>query len=59
MRIYLGRLSEESGWKNGHDSIVVSTSRCGRENPGSNPGHGRVNALNGKPAYFLCYDKQY
>ena len=23
-----------------HDSIVVSTSRCGRENPGSNPGHG-------------------
>ena len=25
-----------------HDSIVVSTSRCGRENPGSNPGHGRV-----------------
>ena len=24
------------------DSIVVSTSRCGRENPGSNPGHGRA-----------------
>ena len=24
------------------DSIVVSTSRCGRENPGSNPGHGRI-----------------
>ena len=23
------------------DRIVVSTSRCGRENPGSNPGHGR------------------
>ena len=22
-----------------HDSIVASTSRCGRENPGSNPGH--------------------
>ena len=22
------------------DSIVVSTSRCGRDNPGSNPGHG-------------------
>ena len=22
-------------------SIVVSTSRCGRENPGSNPGYGR------------------
>ena len=42
----------------GHDSIVVSTSRCGRENPGSNPGHGRVNALNGKPAQLLCYDEQ-
>ena len=23
------------------DRIVVSTSRCGRDNPGSNPGHGR------------------
>ena len=26
---------------NGRDRIVVSTSRCGRDNPGSNPGHGR------------------
>ena len=26
------------------DRIVVSTSRCGRDNPGSNPGHGRVNS---------------
>ena len=25
----------------GRDRIVVSTSRCGRDNPGSNPGHGR------------------
>lgn len=24
----------------GRDRIVVSTSRCGRDNPGSNPGHG-------------------
>ena len=24
------------------DRIVVSTSRCGRDNPGSNPGHGRA-----------------
>ena len=24
----------------GHDRIVVSTLRCGRNNPGSNPGHG-------------------
>ena len=23
------------------DRIVLSTSRCGRDNPGSNPGHGR------------------
>ena len=23
------------------DSLVVRTSRCGRDNPGSNPGHGR------------------
>ena len=22
------------------DRVVVSTSRCGRDNPGSNPGHG-------------------
>ena len=26
----------------GRDRIVVSTSRCGRDNPGSNPGHGRT-----------------
>ena len=25
------------------DRIVVSTLRCGRNNPGSNPGHGRAN----------------
>ena len=30
-----------SSWRDGRDRIVVSTSRCGRENPGSNPGHGR------------------
>ena len=24
------------------DSIVVSTLRCGRKNPGSNPGHSRI-----------------
>lgn len=39
---------ERSGrrWRDGRDRIVVSTSRCGRDNPGSNPGHGRV---------CLCY----
>ena len=26
--------------RSGRDRIVVSTSRCGRDNPGSNPGHG-------------------
>ena len=30
-----------ASWRDGRDRIVVSTSRCGRENPGSNPGHGR------------------
>ena len=32
---------------------MVSTSRCGRENPGSNPGHDRVRALYGKRG-VLC-----
>ncbi len=27
------------------DRIVVSTLRCGRSNPGSNPGHGSINVL--------------
>ena len=30
-----------TSWRDGRDRIVVSTSRCGRENPCSNPGHGR------------------
>ena len=30
------------GWCDSRDRIVVSTSRCGRDNPGSNPGHGRA-----------------
>jgi hypothetical protein len=29
----------------GRDRIVVSTSRCGRDNPGSNPGHGIMVAV--------------
>ena len=33
--------SPACSWRNGRDRIVVSTSRCGRDNPGSNPGHGR------------------
>ena len=31
----------QNSWCNDRDRIVVSTSRCGRDNPGSNPGHGR------------------
>ena len=36
-----GRRPLSASWRDGRDRIVVSTSRCGRENPGSNPGHGR------------------
>ena len=35
----------------GRDRIVVSTSRCGRDNPGSNPGHG----INHSQAYNYFY----
>ena len=34
----------------GRDRIVVSTSRCGRDNPGSNPGHGILSLY-----FFLCF----
>ena len=37
MFIILPRLTMSS---DSRDRIVVSTSRCGRDNPGSNPGHG-------------------
>ena len=30
---------------NSRDRIVVSTLRCGRSNPGSNPGHGNARFL--------------
>ena len=33
---------QRSAHSTSRDRIVVSTSRCGRENPGSNPGHGRA-----------------
>ena len=32
---YIQKINSDS-----RDRIVVSTSRCGRDNPGSNPGHG-------------------
>ena len=31
----------------GRDRIVVSTLRCGRNNPGSNPGHGMSMSYHG------------
>ena len=42
-------------WRYGRDRIVVSTSRCGRDNPGSNPGHGRdaVGLLHGIAAFIF------
>ena len=37
----------------GRDRIVVSTLRCGRNNPGSNPGHGMTVSCYGMRAYFF------
>ena len=38
--------------RNSRDRIVVSTLRCGRSNPGSNPGHG-----NSEVFFFYEYFK--
>jgi hypothetical protein len=35
------------------DRLVVRTLRCGRSNPGSNPGHGSVNSLLRRRFFFL------
>ena len=42
-------------WRVGRDRIVVSTLRCGRNNPGSNPGHGRAvdSSVTAGPVLFL------
>ena len=40
--------------RTGRDRIVVSTSRCGRDNPGSNPGHGITTIA--KSCVFLRID---
>ena len=42
-------------WQTGRDRIVVSTSRCGRDNPGSNPGHGMpaLLPLHNGPSYLF------
>ena len=41
-RIYASLRPSVTSCLYGRDRIVVSTSRCGRDNPGSNPGHGRA-----------------
>ena len=45
-------------WRYSRDRIVVSTSRCGRDNPGSNPGHGRgceVSIRLSQPVFYECF----
>jgi hypothetical protein len=41
---------------NSRDRIVVSTPRCGRGNPGSNPGHGNIQSCHGRELFYLLYD---
>ena len=38
---------------NSRDRIVVSTLRCGRSNPGSNPGHGSTKCWQGRELFFF------
>ena len=40
------------------DRIVVSTLRCGRSNPGSNPGHGIAEQCHGRWTHF-CSSTQF
>ncbi len=42
----------------GRDRLVVRTLRCGRSNPGSNPGHGRRRALFVKTPLDPNFDAQ-
>ena len=37
------------------DRIVVSTLRCGRSNPGSNPGHGIANTMSRHKGWFFGF----
>ena len=39
-RFVINRVEDKTWAFNSRDRIVVSTLRCGRNNPGSNPGHG-------------------
>ena len=38
---------------NSRDRLVVRTLRCGRSNPGSNPGHGRAYSVMAEVYLFL------
>lgn len=40
--------------RNSRDRIVVSTLRCGRSNPGSNPGHGKGAQLDSLGEIPVC-----
>ena len=54
---YFESWQHKSTRRTGRDRIVVSTSRCGRDNPGSNPGHGRDDlwlTTTAKPHVLLC-----
>ena len=43
---------------NSRDRIVVSTLRCGRSNPGSNPGHGSTKCWQGREFLFSPFLKR-
>ena len=52
------KICSASSGISGRDRIVVSTSRCGRDNPGSNPGHGMPALLSISRStifFFCCY----
>ena len=55
-RISLSLNSRMDSCLYGRDRIVVSTSRCGRDNPGSNPGHGRGCVVSITPLATLFLD---
>ena len=51
---YLSCLTEIKKGRTGRDRIVVSTSRCGRDNPGSNPGHGITTIAKSLVLYYTA-----
>ena len=56
IRITMHGHGENAGLAFGRDRIVVSTLRCGRNNPGSNPGHGMTVSCYGMRVNILkCF----